>query len=50
MIIGNLNIIAVAFSPPKTYSPLVVDANAVLTGAYSGKFFETISRGNSQVV
>jgi hypothetical protein len=36
MIIRNLNVMAVTFFPPKAYSPLVVDANAVLAGTGSG--------------
>ena len=50
MIICNLHIIAVTLTPPKTYSPLFVDANAMFTRTGSGKFFETISGGHSKVV
>lgn len=50
MIIDYLHIVSVIRSPIKTNSPLVVDANAVLSEAIAGKFFQAISRRNTKVV
>jgi len=48
VVIGYLNIMGVAFAPNKTDTPLVVDPNAVLSGAVSPQLFQPVSRQRRQ--
>jgi hypothetical protein len=50
MVIHNLNIERVRALPDKAHSPLIVDADAVLSGPGSGELLKAISRGNSQIL
>lgn len=49
MIVGDFDVVGVALVPTKANSPLVVDADAVLTGTVATEQFEVIPGGNSQV-
>ena len=49
MIVSDLDLECIALPPDETYSPLVVDPNAVLTLAVTQEFLETVSRRNIQV-
>jgi hypothetical protein len=44
MIIGNLDFMRSVFLPYKTYSPLIIDADAVLPGPVSFEFFQPVGR------
>ena len=48
MVIHNLNIIGITAFPCKTYPPLLVNANAVLSRAIPTKLLELITRRNFQ--
>jgi hypothetical protein len=48
--IHNLNIERVRALPDEAHSPLIVDADAVLSGPGSGEHLKAISLGNSQVL
>ena len=50
MIIDNLHIVAIPFSPFKTFTPLVVDADAVLARTVVGEFFQAICGGDAKVL
>lgn len=50
MIVDNLYVVSISSTPDKTYSPLIVDADAPLTGSFSPKLLQTIRRRNSEVV
>lgn len=50
MIINNLNIVSVVILPFKTNPPLIVDTDAVLSGALADKFFKPVCGWNSQIV
>ena len=50
MAVNDLNLLWSSCCPPKTDSPLVVDANAMLTPAIAFERLEPIPRGNSQLV
>ena len=49
MVVHDLDIVCVPGSPPKTDTPLVVHANAVLAGTIATEFLQTIPRWNSKV-
>lgn len=50
MIINDLDLVSVSINPPETDSPLIVDANAVLSGAISFQTFEAVAVRKSQVL
>jgi hypothetical protein len=50
MIIYNLNVESIRAVPAKTYSPLVVNADAILAISRSPQHFQTVSRWRSQVL
>ena len=50
MIIGDLNFVRVASAPPKTDSPLIVHANAVLTRLVSGESLQPVPRGYTEIL
>jgi hypothetical protein len=50
MVIHNLNVVSVPLAPPKTYPPLIVDANTVLTFAVSRQLSKSIARGDAKVI
>ena len=49
VIVSDLDLECIALPPDETYSPLVVDPNAVLALAVTQEFLETVSRRNIQV-
>jgi len=49
MIIDKLHVVC-AVLPPKTDSPLVIDANAVLAGAIARELFQAIAGRDPQVL
>jgi hypothetical protein len=49
MIIHDLNVIRVCFSPNKAETPLIVDPDAVLSSSIAVQQFQPISRRSSQV-
>ncbi len=49
MIVHDFNVESVPVNPTETYSPLVVDANTVLTDAIPTQRFKMIARRNSQI-
>ena len=50
MIINNLYIVRIAVMPAKADSPLIVNANAILSFSIPNKFFQTIRWWYSQVL
>lgn len=50
MIIGNFNLLGISIPPHKTYSPLVIDPDAMLAFAVTLQGFEPISGGNTQII
>jgi hypothetical protein len=44
MVIGDLDFVSVSFAPFKTNTPLIVDADAVLSLAIASKALQSISR------
>ena len=50
MIICNLDIISVSGLPFEAYSPLIIDADTVLTGPIPSQLFQMISRWDAQVL
>jgi hypothetical protein len=50
VVVHQLNIVGVAVGPPKTDTPLVVDANAVLASPVTVEAFEPIARGCAEFV
>lgn len=50
VIINDLNFVRVTVGPPEADAPLVVNANAVLSGPVTLQFLEAVSRWDPQVV
>jgi hypothetical protein len=50
MIINNLNIVCILVLPFETDSPLIVNANAVLSFSIPGQSFKLVSRRDSKVL
>lgn len=50
MIVHNLNVVCVIFSPDETDSPLIIDPNAVLALTIPSESLKTISRRNSKIL
>jgi hypothetical protein len=50
VVIGDLNVESISFTPHEADSPLVVDPDAVLSLAISLQLFQPISRWDSQVL
>jgi len=50
MIINNFDILCESVRPVKAHSPLVIDANAVLTGTTAFERLKVIAEWNSQVL
>ena len=50
VIINDLDFVRVTVGPPEADAPLVVDANAVLSGSVTLQFFQAVSRWDPQVV
>lgn len=48
MVVNDLDILGAIRSPCKTYAPLVIDANAVLTLAFATQRLQTIARRRAQ--
>ena len=50
MVVNDLNVVGIAASPQETYTPLIIDADAVLTLAVGLQCFQTISWRNHQIL
>src|ERR1019366_6297462 len=50
MIVGDLDSVRLAVNPAKANSPLVVDADAVLSVAIACKFLQSIPRRHAQII
>jgi hypothetical protein len=50
MVVSDLNIVRVAISPSEADTPLVVDADAVLTGSISPEPLKAIAWRDAQVL
>ncbi len=50
MIIRDLNAVRISIKPPKTYSPLIVEADAILPFTITGQFLQAITWGHPHVV
>jgi hypothetical protein len=50
VVIRDFHFVSVAFLPFKTNPPLIVDANAVLTGTFASKFLQSIARRDTEIV
>ena len=50
MVVGNLDVIGVAFLPAETNSPLIVDAYAVLMFPVPCQLLQAIPRWDPQIV
>jgi len=49
MVVGDLDGVGVAAGPPEADAPLVVDADAVLTGPVSGELLEPVAWRDAEV-
>jgi hypothetical protein len=49
MVIDDFNVMHIPLNPFEAYPPLIVDADAVLTGAVTLERFQAISRRNPQI-
>ena len=49
MIVNDFDAIRVSFSPLKADTPLLIDADAVLTGAITRQPLQMVRRGTSQI-
>ena len=50
MVVNNFNLINAIFSPLKTYTPLIIDANAVLSLTVAFESFQPVRRWNFEIV
>ncbi len=50
MIVSDFHVIGVPIPPFEADAPLVIDANAILTRAIAGQFFQAIRRRNAKVL
>ena len=50
MVIDNFDFIGIPFFPFETYSPLVIDADTVLSLAVTLQSLQAVAGGNSQVL
>ncbi len=50
MVIRDLYILSVASIPFEANAPLIIDANAILTGPIASQLLQAISRRHSQVL
>jgi len=50
VVINNFNLVGVPVQPHKTNSPLIVDANAVLTSPIAAQSFQSIARWHTQKI
>jgi hypothetical protein len=50
MIINDFHVMRIAVYPAEADSPLIVDPNAILTGAIAREFFQSIAWRHAQVV
>jgi hypothetical protein len=50
VIVNEFDIVCIAALPPKTYTPLVIDANTVLTGAIGFQLLQAIAGRRPQIV
>ena len=50
MVVDDRDVECISVSPTKAYAPLVVDPNAVVTGAITAELLQAISRWNAQIV
>jgi hypothetical protein len=49
VIVGDFDVVSIAFLPDKANSPLIVDANAVLSPSIAAQSFQVISWRRSQI-
>jgi len=50
MIVSDLDVVSVAFSPPKAHPPLIVDPDAVLSLAILRELLEPVAWRNPQIL
>ena len=50
MIVGDLDVVGVALSPAKAHSPLIVDADAVLSVPLARELLQLIAWWNPQIL
>jgi hypothetical protein len=50
MIVRYFHFVGIPFRPTKTYTPLVVNANAMLSLPVAREFFEAIPWGHTQII
>jgi len=50
VVIYNLHVVGVTVSPLKANSPTVIDPDAVLPGPIPGQLFESVCRGNAEII
>jgi len=50
MVVRYLNLVCISIMPSEANSPLVVNPNAMLAGAMTGKFFQAVTRWNAKVI
>jgi len=50
MVITEFNIVGITLSPAKTYPPLIIDTNAVLTLPITGQSFQAVPRRAPQIL
>jgi hypothetical protein len=50
MVVGYFNVVGIPLMPSKTYPPLIVNADAVLSLAVAGKLLKPIARRHLQVI
>jgi len=49
MVVGHLNVIGIPLMPSKTYPPLIVNTDAVLSAAITRELLQTVAGRYSQV-
>jgi hypothetical protein len=49
VIVDNLDVLCACICPPKAYAPLIIDAHAVLSAAFTLQRLKVITRWNAEV-
>ncbi len=50
MVIHDFHVVGIAVRPAKTYTPLIVDADAELTVAFPSKLLQPVARWNAEIL
>jgi len=50
MIVSNLHVVRITFAPFEADAPLVIDADAMLSGPIAAQFLQPIGRRSAQII